>query len=392
MNQNHGPLFRVVKRENTRWYHLAVSYASAIAAALLIGALLLSVQGVPAGAFFRDMFSLGVIGSKFAYKNVEGFIRLFIPLLITSVALSLAFRMRFWNVGGEGQFIIGALCAGFVAFRLDALLASLAGESWGDAVWGKLLMVVCMALAGFFGGGLYGVIAAVLKVKYGTNETLLTLMLNYIALYLILFFGETKASWNFFLSTESERPIFATFPAVAKMITLPTPFGRFSLNLSLIVAVLICAGIFVYLKYTKQGYEIAVVGDSPSTAMYAGMKVGRIVIRTVFLSAALIGLAGAFYASSAGTLSTSITNDVGWTGVTVAWLSKLNTAAIFVSSLFLTVLQYGSQVASTSYPTVDANFAKLLQGVILFAVLAADFFTRFKLVGRTKAKRQEVLG
>ena len=130
------------------------------------------------------------------------------------------------------------------------------------------------------------------------------------------------------------------------------------------------------------------VGDSPNTARYAGMKVSRITVRTIFLSAALIGLAGAFYVSTAGALSISITNDVGWTGIIVAWLAKLNTVAIVVTSLLITVLQHGCRVASSSYATVDANFANLLQGMILFGILTADFFTRFKLVGRGK---QEVI-
>jgi simple sugar transport system permease protein len=170
------------------------------------------------------------------------------------------------------------------------------------------------------------------------------------------------------------------------MITIP--LGSFNLNLSLVAAVVLCVLIFVYLKYTKHGYEIAVVGDSPNTARYAGMKVGKIVVRTIFLSAALIGLAGAFYVSSAGTMSTSLTNDVGWTGIVVAWLAKLNTVGIVVTALLITVLQFGCQNASTTYSTIDANFADLIQGIILFAVLAADFFTRFQLVRRTKASQE----
>lgn len=149
-------------------------------------------------------------------------------------------------------------------------------------------------------------------------------------------------------------------------------------------AIAICVILYIYLNYTKRGYEIAVVGDSPNTARYAGMKVGRIVIRTIFLSAALIGLAGAFHVSSAGILSASPTNDVGWTGIVVAWLAKLNTAGIVAASLLITVLQFGCQAASATYPSIDANFANLLQGVILFIVLAADFFTRFRLVRTRK--------
>ena len=196
-----------------------------------------------------------------------------------------------------------------------------------------------MALCGILGGGLYGLIVALLKVRYNTNETLLTLMLNYIALYLLQFLGETKAGWNFFLDPDSARPKFAGFPDNADMITFP--LGPFNLNLSLIIAIVLCVLLFGYLKYTKHGYEIAVVGDSPNTARYAGMKVGRIVVRTIFLSALLI-----------------------------------------------TVLQFGCQAASTTYSSIDANFADLIQGIILFAVLAADFFTRFRLARRAAAPKE----
>ena len=281
--------------------------------------------------------------------------------------------MRFWNIGGEGQFIMGAICAAAAAHKLGPVLP-------------QPLVVLVMALCGILGGGLYGLIVALLKVRYNTNETLLTLMLNYIALYLLQFLGETKAGWNFFLDPDSARPKFAGFPDNADMITFP--LGPFNLNLSLIIAIVLCVLLFGYLKYTKHGYEIAVVGDSPNTARYAGMKVGRIVVRTIFLSAALIGLAGAFYVSSAGTLSTSVTNDVGWTGIVVAWLAKLNTVGIVITALLITVLQFGCQAASTTYSSIDANFADLIQGIILFAVLAADFFTRFRLARRAAAPKE----
>ena len=156
--------------------------------------------------------------------------------------------------------------------------------------------------------------------------------------------------------------------------------GKFSLNLTLIFAIILCIIIYVYLKYTKHGYEISVVGDSIGTAKYAGMKVSKIVLRTVFISAALIGLAGALKVGTAGILSTSITDNVGWTGIIVAWLSKLNTVAIFVVSALICVLDTGSTIASSTYSAVDANFADILQGIILFSVLVADFCTRFKIV------------
>lgn len=361
------PLLRVVKRENSSPAVQILAYVGAVAIAMVIGAVLLSSMGVEPMSFFGKMLTLGIPGNKYPLRIVENYIKLFVPLLITSLALALAFKMRFWNIGGEGQFILGAICAAAAALKLGGTLS-------------RPLMVLVMAVCGLLGGGLYGVFVAVMKVKFNTNETLLTLMLNYIALYFLTFIGETKGDWNFFLDPQSARPKFLKFPENAGMITLR--LGGFNLNLSLVVAAMLCVLLFVYLKYTKHGYEIAVVGDSPNTARYAGMHVGRIVIRTIFLSAAMIGLAGAFYVSSAGTISTSVTNDVGWTGVTVAWLAKLNTVGIVVTSLLITVLQFGCQNASTTYSSIDANFADLIQGIILFAVLAADFFTRFQLVGR----------
>ena len=361
------PLFRAVKREGAGPVRQLLVYGTAVLLALAVGAALLAIQGVDPIIFYRQMFTMGIPGSRYPWQAVENFIKLFVPLLIVSLALALAFKMRFWNIGGEGQFIMGAFWASFAAMRL--------GEHLPQPV-----MVLVMALCGALGGGLYGILAAVLKVRFGTNETLLTLMLNYIALYFLLFFAETKAPWNFFLDPGSARPKFAKFPESAQMILIPV--GPFRLNLSLIAALVLCALIFVYLNYTKGGYEIAVVGDSPSTARYAGMKVGRIVIRTVFLSAALIGMAGAFHMSTAGVMSASPTNDVGWTGIVVAWLAKLDTIGILVVSLLITVLQFGCQTASATYPSIDANFADLLQGVILFTVLAADLFTRFRIVVR----------
>jgi simple sugar transport system permease protein len=312
------------------------------------------------------MFTMGMIGNKIAYKTFENYLKVFVPLAVTSVALSLAFKMRFWNIGGEGQFILGAVAAATVAFKLGPSLPQ-----------GVTLLLMC--LAAMLAAGLYGSIVAVLKVKFGTNETLMTLMLNYIALYFLTFLGETQAEWNFYLDPTSARPMFASF---AKTVAFPKvlSIGKFGLNLCVVITFLIGILVFVYLKYTKHGYEIAVVGDSAGTARYAGMKVNVIVLRTVFLSACLVGLAAAFKVGTAGILSTAITDDVGWTGVIVAWLAQLNTAVIFLVSALIGMLQYGSTVAAATFSQVDSSFAKMLQGAILFLVLAADFYTRFRVV------------
>ncbi len=366
------PIIRFVKRDGLKLHQLILIYVGAILLAMLIGCVLLASLGVNPFEFYKKMLTIGVVGNAFPYKCFEGYIKVFTPLLIVSVALSLAFRMKFWNVGGEGQFIVGALTAGWIS--------AIIGESAP-----AIVVLLVMSLGGGIAAGLYGSIASALKVKFGTNETLMTLMLNYIALYLIMFFGETKAEWNILLSEESARPVFKTFFENAWMPTIK--IGSFSLNISLIIALIITALIFVYLKKTKQGYELSVVGDSISTANYAGMKTGRIIIRTVFISAFLIGLAGAFYVSTAHSLSTSVTNDVGWTGVIVAWLSKLNTLAIVVTSALISVLRYGSTQAAAEFASVDAHFADLLQGIILFCVLACDFLTRFRIIINLKRRK-----
>ena len=237
-------------------------------------------------------------------------------------------------------------------------------------------------LAGMLAAGIYGAIVAVLKVKFGTNETLMTLMFNYVALYFLIFLGETQAEWNFFLDTSSARPVFFNF---GKEVAFPRiMIGKFGLNVCVLLTLLIGALVYCYLKYSKHGYEIAVVGDSAGTAHYAGMKVNTIVLRTVFLSACLIGLAAAFKVGTVGILSTSFTDDVGWTGVIVAWLAQLNTGIIFVVSALISMLQHGSTVAAATFAQVDSSFADMLQGAILFLVLAADFFIRFQVVRAQK--------
>lgn len=362
--------FHIVKRENCPLWKKCCFYLAAVILALGLGAVLLASLGVNPVAYYSRMFTMGTIGNKIAYKVWINYLKDFVPLALVSVALSLAFKMRFWNIGGEGQFILGSIAAAFVAFQ--------AGPVLPDAVTLLLMCLAAMAAA-----GLYGLFAAALKVKFGTNETLMTLMLNYVALYILIFLGETKADWNFFLDASSVRPVFASFSELVSFPSIPV-YGKFTLNICVLLTLLLGALVFVYLKYTKQGYEIAVVGDSAGTARYAGMKVNGIVLRTVFLSASLIGLAAAFKVGTAGILSTAITDDVGWTGIIVAWLSQLNTAVIFVVSALICVLHYGSTVAAATFSQVDSSFANMLQGVILFLVLAADFYTRFQVVFNKK--------
>ena len=358
----------VVKREGWPLWKKALAYAIALIVALLIGALILLAIDVDPIDYYYRLFTMGMVGSKYPYKTIMNFIKEFLPLVLTSIALSLAFKMKFWNIGGEGQFIMGSIASTYIAITLGPVLP----------IW---LTLIVMCLAAMIIAGLYGLLAGFLKVKFGTNETLMTLMLNYIALYILYFIGETKADWNIFLQENSSRPVFLNFTKEFDVAFPTIKIGeKFELNTCFIFTLVIGILIFIYLKHTKHGYEIGVVGDSVGTAKYAGMKVNKIILRTVFLSAALIGLASAFKVGTAGVLSTAITDDVGWTGIIVAWLAQLNTGIIFVVALLICVLQFGSDAAAVTYRQVDSSFANMLQGIILFLILAADFFIRFKIV------------
>ena len=365
--------FHIIKRDACPLWKKVLLYVAAVLTALIVGGLLLLAMGVNPFAYYSRMFTMGMVGNKIAYKAFENYLKVFVPLALTSVALSLAFKMRFWNIGGEGQFILGSIASATVALKL------------GSALPGAVTLLL-MCLAAMLAAGVYGVFVAALKVKFGTNETLMTLMLNYVALYILTFLGDRKADWNFFLQKESARPVFESFADVASFPKIM--IGKFGLNICVLLTFAVGALVFVYLKYTKHGYEISVVGDSPGTAHYAGMKVNAIVLRTVFLSACLIGLAAAFKVGTAGVLSTAITDDVGWTGIVVAWLSQLNTVTIFAVSALISVLHFGSTQAATAFKAVDSSFADMLQGTILFLILAAEFFIRFRIVRTQKGGKK----
>ena len=229
--------FHVVKRNNLSPLKRAGMYLIAILAALLLGACVLLAMDINPVDYYYQMFTMGTVGNRIAYKTFMNYIKEFIPLVLTSVALSLTFKMKFWNIGGEGQFIMGAIASGFVALKFGNTLPM-----------GVTLLIMCVAAMAV--AGLYGLLAGFLKVKFGTNETLMTLMLNYVALYVLYFIGETKADWNFFLQESSARPVFrsfldsVSFPAISFG-------GKFELSICLILTVIIGGLTHVYLKYTN---------------------------------------------------------------------------------------------------------------------------------------------
>lgn len=273
----------------------ALLSAAALVLAIVAGGLFILALGYNPIDVYVSIVQ-GAFRSKLA---IQGTVKLAVPLLITSLGITLAFKMKFWNIGAEGQIIMGGIFATYFAlFHND---------------WPHWLLIAVMLLAGAVGGGLWGLVPAFFKTRFGTNETLLTLMLNYIALYLIKFFAE--GPWKD--PTSSGFPKIANFDKNARLDSV------LGVQCGWIIALVLVALVFVYMKYTKQGYEISVVGESENTARYAGMSVKKIVLRTMFLSGAICGVAGMTQATgTAYTLSAGLTaasasppsSSPGWRG------------------------------------------------------------------------------
>lgn len=355
--KRHGePLFRVVKREELTGLRAAAVYAAALLAALIAGGIFLIAIGKPPLEIYAGIVKKSLSSSIYFRQTVEKAV----PLLITTLGVLIAFKMKFWNIGGEGQVIAGAICATFFTIYFPNLPHA--------------VLIVLMLAAGFVGGGLWGLIPAYFKSRYGTNETLFTLMLNYIALYFIKFFAE--GPWK---DKEAGFPMIKSFD---KNAWLDTVFG---IHIGWIIALLLAAFVFVYLNRTKHGYEIAVVGESENTARYAGMNVRRIVMRTMFISGAVCGIAGVVHAAGVShQLSDGVAGGVGFTAIIIAWLSRLNPiVSVFVSFMFA-VLEKGCSAIQDKFGLATA-VSDILQGIILFFVLGFDFFIRYKPVfGRSK--------
>jgi simple sugar transport system permease protein len=350
------PFFRMVKRDDISprraWTYRAIAFVLA----LLTGALLIAVLGQNPIFVYRDMV-VGAWGSPIVIRET---IKIAIPLLITSIALATAFKMKFWNIGGEGQILAGAIAAGFLGLTAAGVVP-------------KPLLVLAMMAAGVVAGGLYGLLPAAFKAKWGTNETLFTLMLNYIALAFVKFLlnGPWKASGS-------------TFPKMAMLASEDRLTQVLGVHWGWILALVLVVVAWFYFRKTKQGYEIATVGESTNTARYAGIKVSRVIMRTMFISGGLCGLVGMLqYAGADYTITEGITNGVGFTAITVAWLAKMNPYGMAVVAVFIAMLERGSNTIQTIYK-IPASASDLLIGIILFFMLGCEFFINYRLVLRAR--------
>lgn len=359
----HQPLIHISKRADLPMWKIVIFYCISILIALIAGGLLIASLGTNPFSFYAEMLS-GCFKSTLAMKAM---VRIVVPLLIISLGLSFAFKMKFWNIGAEGQFIMGAVGASAVALHSEG--------------WPAWLTIILMAAAGILLGGLWGLIPAFFKCKFSTNETLLTLMLNYIALYIIQLLRD--GIWR--------DPAAGGFPKIAKFPKNAWIPQLFRMDISWIVALALVIFTFFYMYKSKHGYEISVVGDSQNTARYAGMNVNKVVLRTMFISAGICGLAGMLHVggeATSHTLSMGIANGVGFTAITVAWLAKLNPFGVVFVSFCFGIIEKGCGVTESTFG-LSSSVSDILQGIILFVILGSDFFIRYKCTFRRR-KKQEV--
>lgn len=355
------PFVRLAKRDTLPRAQAWAIRAIAILLALITGGLLVAGLGHNPAAVYADLVK-GALFSKVAIRET---VKITIPLLGAAIAIAPAFKMKFWNIGAEGQIMAGAIASTYFALF------------WADKLPRPILLLV-MGLAAVVAGGLWGLLPAFFKAKWGTNETLFTLMLNYIIVGVEKYFQ--NGPWK---APTSSFPKIAMFAREAQ---LPKVLG---VHIGWIIVLALMVLMFLYLRYFKHGYEIYVVGESEATARYAGMNVPHIIMRTMFLSGGIAGLMGFLTVSGAdGTLTENTAGGVGFTAITVAWLAKLNPFAMLFIAFLLAVLEKGSNTIQTNFK-IPASAAEVLTGIILFFMLGCEFFINYRLIfrGKGEAKR-----
>lgn len=349
---------QIVNRSGASTKEIILIRFIAVVAAILVSSIFIGFLGYNPITVYANMVK-GALGSGIRFRAT---LTEMVPLVVTSLGILIAFKMKFWNIGGEGQILMGAFAASFVALRIEGIPS--------------FLMLPSIFLAGFLVGGLWALIPAFFKAKFGANETIMTLMLNYIALQFITYlqFGPWRdpKAMGF--------PKIATFPDSA---ILPRVFG---MHIGLILALVLVVVVTWFMRKTKKGFEIAVVGESVATARYAGMNVSQVILFATLLSGGLCGITGVIQTAGVNkTLTMNVSSGYGFSAIITTWLSGLSAPMVLVVSfLFAILLQGGSYIQSALQ--IPSSAAEVLQGMILFCILGSEFFVRYQIRFRKKEK------
>ena len=363
-NKTKEPLFHIAKRAALPWY---------LSWAIRIGAIVLALVACAALTVFLthenpfQVYATMFRGAFSTPRRIWNLLQSLAMLLCVSLALTPAFKMRFWNIGGEGQVLIGGLATAACMICLGGKIPN-------------ALLILTMIVASMLAGAIWALIPAFFKAQYNTNETLFTLMMNYIATQLVAYFiiiwEVPKGSGKIGIINQDTQAGW-----------LPT-IGNQKYLLAILVVAILTGLMYIYLNYSKHGYEIAVVGESRRTASYAGIKVDRVIIRTMALSGALCGLIGLLLTSSTDhTMTTTIVDGRGFTAVMVSWMAKFNPVIMIFVSLLLVVLSRGASEISTAFG-LNRSFSDILTGIILFFIIGCEFFINYKVQFRSSGKKE----
>lgn len=354
-NTVHEPLFHIVKRDSMpKLNSFLIRIGSILFALIFCGILTMVLTGENPISVYVTMFE-GAFGSTRKFWKLMQSLAM---LLCVSLALTPAFKMRFWNIGGEGQVLIGGLATTACMILL------------GDKVPNGLLILI-MVVASVLAGAIWALIPAIFKAKFNTNETLFTLMMNYVGIQLVSYFC---MYW--------ENPKGAGKIGIINRATeagwFPTIGGQNYL-LNIIIVAIITVAMYIYLKYSKHGYEIAVVGESENTARYIGINVNKVILRTMALSGAVCGIAGLLLVGGTDhTISTSTADGRGFTAIMVSWLGKFNPIYMIFTSLLLVFLDAGADQISMIFG-LNQSFSEIITGIILFFIIGSEFFINYQL-------------
>ena len=348
------PLLRLVKRDALPKRKVVFIYAIAIVVSLLLSAIICSLfSSKNPLAFFVSLFN-GALGSS---RRIWLLLQDTALLLGVAVALVPAFKMKFWNLGGNGQILVGCLAAISCMFYLGGKIAD-------------PLLIIIMTVSSIVAGALWGVLPAIFKAHFDTNESLFTLMLNYIATGLV----------SMFLTIWVKSGSGVLDPL--KWGNFPNLFGSKYL-LTILIFFVLAVLMYIYLKYTKHGYEIAVVGDSPNTAKYIGIDVKRVIIRTMIISGALSGVVGLFLAGGIHhTISTASANNMGFTAIMATWLAAFNPLVMMGTCFFIIFISRGMVEVRASFGFTNDSIANIVIGLVYFCVIACSFFITYRVVFR----------
>ena len=353
------PLFHVVKRDAMPMKQAVLVRALAVLAALVFcGIICFVLIGANPIKLYSTMVE-GVFGSS---RRIWKFVKDLAVLLGFALAVTPAFKMKFWNIGAEGQVLVSCLASVACMYYLK--------DSVPNAV-----MILLMLVASILAGAIWALLPAIAKALWNTNETLFTLMMNYVATYLVAYF---LIVW-----TPDGSSTLGALPYGH----LPKIYNEYILLIAVIV--LLTVAMYVYLKYSKQGYEISVVGESQKTACYIGINVKKVIIRTMIVSGAVCGIVGFLIVGALDhSITTQTAGGLGFTAIIVSWLGKFNPVWMILTSALVVFLDQGAARVSSVFDISNA-FTSIVTGIILFFIIGCEFFINYKIVFRKSKKEAE---